>query len=148
MTPAPFPRPWRRAAVALLAATAAGAALAEACTTVEVQQVRPRQGTLMLAAFDAAERFGREPLAVTRVPAGEATTRFTWCLPASVRGRPFAVTMFQDLDGDGQLGRTRLGLPTEPWGASGQPGPFGPDWASTQVAWPAQGDAIVLRLVP
>lgn len=137
---------WRRLLVALGAAAACSAAVADLCIDVEVQLVRPQQGALMLAAFDGAERFGREPVAVTRVPAGDATTRFSWCLPQALRGNAFAVTMFQDLDGDGKLGRTLLGLPAEPWAASGRPGPFGPEWSTTRVTAPAPGSALVMRL--
>ena len=34
-----------------------------------------------------------------------------------------ALALFQDLDSDGRMGRNVLGIPTEPWGASGSPGP-------------------------
>lgn len=39
-------------------------------------------------------------------------------VPAGV----WAVATFQDLDGDGRLGRTQLGLPVEPYGLSGAGG--------------------------
>jgi uncharacterized protein (DUF2141 family) len=55
-----------------------------------------------------------------------------------------ALTMFQDLDGDGQMGRNVLGIPLEPWGASGSPGAMGPTWQASRV--PLDGSAIVVNL--
>lgn len=139
--------PLRRGAlVSLLAAVACAGAAAQTCLTVEVQHVRPQQGQLMLAAHADPQQHGRAPIASIRVPAGDATTRFEWCLPDVVRDAPFAIWMFQDLDGDGKMGRNLVGLPTEPWGASGQPGMMGPDWATTKVVRPADGGAVVVRL--
>jgi hypothetical protein len=42
------------------------------------------------------------------------------------------------------MGRNLLGVPSEPWGASGTPGTFGPNWDSTRVA--LDGRAIVVKL--
>ncbi len=138
--------PVRAAWVALLAALAGAGASAQTCLTVEVQQVRPQQGVLMLAAHGDPQQQGRAPIAQIRVPAGGATTRFEWCLPDVVRDAPFAIWMFQDLDSDGKMGRNLVGMPTEPWGASGQPGMMGPEWATTKVVRPADGSPVVVRL--
>ena len=84
----------------------------------------------MLAAYASAETFGKQPVASVKVPAGEATTRVQMC---GISGSTLAITMFQDLDSDGKMGRNLLGMPTEPWGASGQPGMFGPSWETGKV---------------
>lgn len=113
------------------------------CAEVEVHQVRPKQGFLMLAAYSDAENFNRKPLVSLRLPAGDAVTRLQLCgLPAD--GPAVAITMYQDLDGDGQMGKNLIGVPTEPWGSSGSPGAFGPTWATARV--PLDGKPIVVRL--
>ncbi len=131
---------------ALIAALAtplapATAHAADGCVTVEVHHVRPQQGMLMAAAFADAEGFGKRPVAQVRVPAGDAVTRFALC---GLTGDTVAISMFQDLDSDNAMGRSLVGLPTEPWGSSGSPGPFGPSWDTGKVA--VDGKPIVVKL--
>jgi uncharacterized protein (DUF2141 family) len=114
---------------------------AEGCVTVEVHNVRPQQGWLMAAAYADAESYGKQAVAQIKVPAGEAITRFELC---GIRGSRLAISMYQDLDSDGQMGRNLLGLPSEPWGSSGTPGPFGPSWETGQVA--VDGSVVVVKL--
>jgi uncharacterized protein (DUF2141 family) len=115
------------------AADAAATAPSAGCAVLELQGVRPGQGQLMINVFGSAESFGKKPLASLRVPAGaEATQRVTACgLDAATE---IAVMMFQDLNGDGQMARNALGVPSEPWGSSGKPGMFGPSWDTGRVA--------------
>ena len=118
----------------LLASLTAGAsptAFAQDCASVEVRNVRPGQGSLMIAAYGGADSYGKKPLTSVRLPAGEAVMRFQLC---GLSGNDVALTLFQDLDNDGKMGRNVLGLPTEPWGSSGTPGMFGPTWDTGRVA--------------
>jgi uncharacterized protein (DUF2141 family) len=55
-----------------------------------------------------------------------------------------ALTLYQDLDGDGRMGANIVGLPTEPWGSSGTPGTFGPSWETGRVK--LDGSVIVVRM--
>ncbi len=133
------------AAAALLAvATAHTAAYAETpagCVQVEVQNVRPQQGQLMVAAYADAESFGKKAVTSLRVAAGDAVTSFQIC---GLSGDSVALTMFQDLDSDGKMNKNLLGMPTEPWGSSGTPGMFGPSWETGRVA--LDGKTIVVKL--
>jgi uncharacterized protein (DUF2141 family) len=124
-----------------LLATAAPALAQEVCAKVEVHNVRPQQGTLMVAAYADAESFGKKALVSLRVPAGEATSSFPLC---GLTGAVVALILYQDLDGDGKMGRNLLGMPTEPWGGSGSPAVFGPSWETGKVA--LDGSTIVVRL--
>jgi uncharacterized protein (DUF2141 family) len=131
-----------QAAVPPAAASAsASAAAGTRCIDVEVQNVRPLQGWLMLAAYGSAEAYGKQPMANGRVPAGEATTRLSLC---GISGDVLAITLFQDLDGDGKMGRNLFGLPLEPWGSSGKPGPYGPSWETGKVT--LDGSPVTVRL--
>ena len=111
------------------------------CVTVEVHNVRPQQGHIMVAAYSDAEAFDKQAVLSMRIQAGEAITPLQLC---GVTGALVALTLFQDLDSDGRMGRNLLGMPTEPWGSSGKPGSFGPSWETAKVA--LDGTAIVVRL--
>jgi uncharacterized protein (DUF2141 family) len=144
---------YTRSLIGLSLLAAAGHALAQApapapapapatvCATVEVQNVRPQQGQLLVAAYADADSFGKKSLVSHRVPAGDATTRFELC---GLSGSTVALTMYQDLDSDNKMGKNLLGMPTEPWGSSGTPGMFGPSWDTGKVA--LDGKPIVVRL--
>ena len=125
------PRSTTLATLLLALASAAFTARAEACIDVVVDNVRPQQGFLMVAAFGSAQSFGKTPMAQLRLPAGDAQMRFQFC---NLAGSEVALTLFQDLDGDGKMGRNLLGVPSEPWGTSGTPGTFGPSWDTARVA--------------
>lgn len=122
-------------------AAAASAAPGTVCIDVEVHNVRPQQGLLFLAAYGSVETYGKQPLSAARVPAGDATTRLQMC---GISGSSVAISMFQDLDGDGKMGKNIMGLPTEPWGSSGTPGMFGPSWDAGKVT--LDGSAVVVKL--
>jgi uncharacterized protein (DUF2141 family) len=120
---------------------AASSASAQPCATVEIDGVRPHQGHMMIAAFGSAETYGKSPLVSIRVPAGEATMRVQLC---GLSGEAVALRLFQDLDSDGRMATNVLGMPNEPWGGSGSPGPFGPTWDSGKVA--LDGRVIAVRM--
>jgi uncharacterized protein (DUF2141 family) len=125
------------------AAQAAQAAqAAEGCATVEVQHVRPQQGQLMLAAFASADTYRKKPLVQMQLAAGDATMRFAVCGLGAAQ--ELALTLFQDLDGDGRMGSNLIGMPTEPWGSSGSPGTFGPTWDTGRVK--LDGSVIVVKM--
>ena len=128
---------------ALLLAAAPPAQAQEGCAAVEVQNVRAKQGQLMVAAFGSADSYRKKPLTQMRLPAGDgATMRFQLCgLGTSTE---VALTLFQDLDSDGRMGTNLVGMPTEPWGSSGSPGTFGPGWETGRVK--LDGSVIVVRM--
>jgi uncharacterized protein (DUF2141 family) len=119
------------------------AAAQDGCAQVEVQNVRPKQGLLMVAAFASADTYRKKPLSQLRLEAGDsATMRFQVCgLGASSE---VALTLFQDLDSDGRMGTNLVGIPSEPWGSSGSPGSFGPSWDTGRVK--LDGTLIVVKM--
>lgn len=116
-------------------------AIPATCATVEVLNVRPGQGHLMVAAYADAGTFLKTPSVSLRLPAGDATMRFQLC---GLAGNSVALALFQDLDSDGKMGSNLVGMPTEPWGSSGSPGAFGPTWDTARVA--RNGATITVRL--
>jgi uncharacterized protein (DUF2141 family) len=120
------------AAPLVLAAAGSAHAADPACTAIELRGVRPQQGHLMIAVYVSAESFNKKPLTSLRVAAGDAAVQSVQVCGLG-DATEIAVAMFQDLDSDGKMNRNLLGIPSEPWGASGNPGPFGPAWDTGRV---------------
>ena len=117
-------------------------ARAQDCAQVEVRNLRPEQGMLMLAAYTDATSFRKTAAAELRVPATAETMTLQVC---GLGGNAVAFTLFQDLNGNAKLDRNPFGIPTEPWGASGKTSAMSaPTWESTQV--PLDGSTIVVKL--
>ena len=130
-------------AAAIVAAPAqAQGAMPAGCVQLEVQNVRTEQGTLMVAAYGDAASFNKAPLVATQIRAGAATMSFALC---GLSGSSVALTLYQDLNGNGKLDANALGVPSEPWGASGKTAAMtAPSWDSSVV--PLDGATIVIKL--
>lgn len=149
-----MPRPARLApllAVLLglsLATAAAEAAAQEAEVVVRVGNAVPGQGDLRIALYDSAASFDavRDPVAAAVIrAAGEGAAVSLAPLPP---GR-YAIRVFQDLNRNGQLDRTLLGMPREPIGFSndaiGTRGP--PDFAAAAVELAPGRTEVTIRLL-
>lgn len=114
-----------------------GLSAAAADLNVEVKNVKPKQGVVVVALFDKPSDF---PVAAKRLAArvveagGESITVTFQGLGA---GR-YAVAAFQDENRNGKLDKNFLGLPTEPYGfsndARGSMGPPSFDKAAIDLA--------------
>ncbi|HYC05948.1 MAG TPA: DUF2141 domain-containing protein [Azospirillaceae bacterium] len=157
--PSPF-RPARRSRapaagagliLAVLAAMVApvgavGVTATAAPLTVTVANAVPGLGEIRAAIFDSPEAMdkGDQPLAALKIRSFGDRTSFTLDLPAGT----YALRVFQDIDGDGALGRSLLGMPTEPIGfsndAMGAMGP--PSFDQAAVRHGEQAGAITVTL--
>lgn len=107
-----------------LAAALGAAASDEASLTVEVEGLAP-QGAVMMALFATPEAWnGGEAVAGQRVAVdGASVTVEFGALPAG----DYAIRMYHDVDGDGELDMNLMGIPSEPFGFSNNArGRFGP----------------------
>lgn len=117
-------------------------AQAQTCANVEVQNVRPDQGMLMIAAYADAASFNKAPVTALQMRPSAAAMTFALC---GLAGGSVALTLYQDLNGNGKLDSNAFGIPTEPWGASGKPVAMSaPTWETTWV--PLDGSSIVVKL--
>ncbi len=130
------------ACLGLLALSLPAHAADTVCASVEVQNVRPKQGRLMVASFLSADSYRKSSATSMNLAAGDdATMRFQLC---GLSGTEVALTLFQDLDSNGKLDTNLIGIPSEPWGASGSPGMTGPKWETTRV--PLDGQTVVVKM--
>jgi uncharacterized protein (DUF2141 family) len=132
-------------ATGLAALIAPPPAQAGDCTVVEVRNVRPSQGAVLLAIYDDPASFQRKPVAAQRQLAGpQEVVQFSVC---DLRGRTVAMSLMQDLNANGRMDFGALGRPAEPWGSSGTlPLMSAPTWESSQVVLGEQ--PVVIRLTP
>lgn len=112
------------------------------CASVEVQNLHTGQGPLMLAAYTDAASFRKTPTSQLQMAVNAETMQLQVC---GLSGAAVALTLYQDLNGNGKLDANPFGVPTEPWGASGKTsGLAAPTWESAQV--PLDGQPIVVKL--
>jgi uncharacterized protein (DUF2141 family) len=94
--------------------------------TVEVVGLDSDQGSVALAVFDSPESFDQRTGAVASGIVAPRDGRCSWSvadLPAGI----YAVAVFHDRNDNGELDRTTLGPPAEPYGFSNDArGTFGP----------------------
>ncbi len=133
------------AAAAVLFAAFNTAASAQTCAPIEVRNVRPAQGTLMVVAYTSEPDFMKKPATAMQLKATDDSMKFSICLPGGTSS--VALMLFQDLNDNGKMDSNVLGIPVEPWGSSGKPSNFGPpNWAAAAVTLPADGAPIVVML--
>ena len=97
-----------------------------ATLTVTVLGLKSEDGEVVLALFGSAETFKTRTNAVAagRVPPNDGTA--VWQVD-NLQPGDYALAVYHDLNGNGELDRTTLGPPDEPYGFSNDArGTFGP----------------------
>jgi uncharacterized protein (DUF2141 family) len=98
--------------------------------SVEISGARDGGGLVNVTLYDAEADFLRKAFQVRRVPAvaGKAVTLFQDLAPGA-----YAISAYQDVNGNGKLDMSWLGYPNEPWGFSNDPRPARrPDFADAR----------------
>jgi uncharacterized protein (DUF2141 family) len=128
------------AALFALAASAQSARPVE-CPTMDFVGLKSGDGRLMVAAYNSAESFFKAPVWSLTVKVVGDTMRIPLC---NVDAAEVAITAFQDLNGNNKMDSNPMGIPTEPYGASGKPSTFGPPtWNDTKVALPTTNPIVI-----
>ena len=117
----------------ITAAALLGAPLAHAADlTVDVTGLQDARGQVLVALYDRADSFLKQPLQATMVEAREGSVQVVLRnLPAG----DYALSAFQDRNGNQTLDRNPVGMPIEPYGFSNDAvGDFGaPSFAQSQL---------------
>jgi uncharacterized protein (DUF2141 family) len=123
------------AGVAALALAAAAPAAA-ADLRVEISGVEEAKGKMMIALFDSEANFDADDdeEASIAAQAVDAKMPVTETVFTGLEPGPYALKIFHDVDGDGEIDTNFFGIPSEPWAfsnnASGTMGPPGWDDAA------------------
>jgi uncharacterized protein (DUF2141 family) len=114
-----------------------------------VSGIRPGQGEVRIAVFTSAQGFP-QPSGASQVFTLQSATA-SLDLPLQ-QEPPFAVAVYQDINGDGQLSKNRFGIPVEPFAfsnnAMGHRGPPDFDEAKVPVPQPASTPLIIPISLP
>jgi uncharacterized protein (DUF2141 family) len=113
--------------------------------TVDVAGLANAKGTVMVAVFDSAGHFLKQPLRTATVAAQPGQVQL---LINDLAPGDYAVSLFQDENGNGKLDKNLVGMPIEPYGfsndAAGSNGPPGFEQARVQVG--AAGNTVTVSL--
>jgi uncharacterized protein (DUF2141 family) len=122
----------------LTLAFAAPFAAHSADLVIHVDNVRSASGQVMVALYDNAGAFLKEPVRVTKAQADKAGTTLVF---HDVAPGDYGFSIFQDVNENGRMDRNLLGIPTEPIAfsnnAQGRMGP--PDFDAVRLTVPAAG---------
>ena len=105
--------------------------------TLTVTDIANHKGNLMIAVHDEAGYDG-QPVTATMKPVSGDTASATF---EDLAPGQYAIKLFHDVDGDGEMDTNPFGLPTEPYGFSNNAkGQFGPaKWADAKFEVGAGG---------
>lgn len=109
---------------------------------VDVRGAAAGKGAVHVALYDSKDKFLKAPSRKAVVQAGEHA-RFDGLAP----GR-YAVTLYQDENGNGSLDRNVFGIPSEPYAfGNDAKGSFGPpSFEAASVELPATGAQVTINL--
>lgn len=155
-------RPFRKFSLPLAAATALtgvalllGAPMARAAdlevevsgvTAVSADKSADKAGQVLVAVYVGTDVWLRKPTAVGRAALSELKDGVVKVGLTGLPDGPLAISVFQDLNGNGKLDSNMMGMPTEPYAFSRQAqGNFGPP-SFDQAALPAGTTRHAIRL--
>lgn len=131
----------------LTGALLAWAGMAQAADlTVNVAGLKNANGQVLVAMFDRAAGFLKQPVRVAAVTAQQGTVNVSFTgLPAG----DYALNVFHDENANGKLDKNVIGMPTEPYGfsndAAGNYGPPSFQDAAVRLADTGGSATITLR---
>lgn len=137
-----------RRLLALLPLSLAIAASAQAADlSLEVQGLKSTEGEVLVAVFQTAQGWLRQPVATRRSSAATAAGgRLTLNLSGLPDG-PLALSIVHDLNANGRLDMNPMGMPVEPYAFSNNAaGGFGPPRFEAAQISPKPGETVAVRL--
>ena len=132
------------ALAATLAIGTAPLVAAAADLEITVENVKSADGALRVGLYASEADYRKSAMRQLKaVPApGQVAIRFA-DLPAG----EYAIAMYHDRNGNGKLDSNLVGVPTEPYGFSGESAALGaPGWPQARIRVAPEGAAISVRL--
>ncbi|MES2113637.1 MAG: DUF2141 domain-containing protein, partial [Pseudomonadota bacterium] len=123
-----------------------GAGMAQAADlTVEVAGLKNAKGKVLVAVFNRADDFLKQPMRGAAIDARSGSVRVV--IPDLPAG-DYALSVFHDENGNGELDANPVGMPIEPYGfsndAMGNYGP--PSFQAALVHLPEAGSVTTIKL--
>jgi uncharacterized protein (DUF2141 family) len=113
------------------------------CPTLNVTGLKAGEGVLMIAVYAKSEEFFKKPAWMTAQKVSNTSMQVPVC---NLEVDEIAVTAFQDMNGNQKLDMNPIGIPTEPYAASGTPAMFGaPTWNDTKVTYKNTSATIAIK---
>lgn len=113
-------------------------------TQVTIRGVKTNGGPVRVALFDASGGFPKDDSAAFKMVVQPTASTLVQAIPIKIQG-PYALAVYQDLNGDRKLNKGSFGVPKEPYGFSrNAAGKYGPPKFSDAALTP--GDAVDLTL--
>lgn len=101
-----------------LAGSVTSVAAQAATVEVTIENVKSTDGSLLIAVYDNADDYRKKAVKELKIPA--VTPAATLSL-ADLAPGDCAITLFHDRNGNGKIDSNLFGIPTEPYGFSGNP---------------------------
>ena len=110
---------------------------------LRIDNIKPG-GELMIAIYGSAADYRKAAVKEIKVPARDNPTS----VPIALGAGDYAIALYHDRNGNGKLDSNLLGVPTEPYGFSGDARErMGPaTWEQAKFSVPVNGGAITVRL--
>jgi uncharacterized protein (DUF2141 family) len=113
------------------------------CRSIEITGLKANTGTLEIAAYIGEDSFMKRPSWGQSIKVTDAAVRLEFCDSTATE---VSLTAYQDLNGNRKLDMNPIGIPTEPYSASGSPSMFGaPTWKDTKVSIEDKSSAIAVK---
>ena len=113
--------------------------------TVEVAGLKSARGRVLVAVYNRSEDFLKQPFKTAAVDAQAGKVRL---VISDLAPGDYALSVFQDVNGNGELDTNPAGMPIEPYGfsndAAGHYGP--PSYEQSRLNVPTAGSAISINL--
>ncbi|MFD0933457.1 DUF2141 domain-containing protein [Psychroflexus salinarum] len=110
---------------------------------VEFENIQNTSGTLYIGVFEK-EDFLKRPISGKRIDVKNTTHSIQF---KDLDYGVYAVSVFQDLNGNGTLDRNSNGMPSEPWAMSGAANPFAPPyWEDVKFTFDEKNKIIKLKI--
>lgn len=138
--------PMARAADLEVEVSGVTAVSAEKLAEKNADKASDKSGQVLVAVYVGADVWLRKPTAVGRASLSELKDGVVKLRLSGLPDGPVAISVFQDLNGNGKLDSNMMGMPTEPYAFSRQAqGNFGPP-SFDQAALPAGTTRHAIRL--
>ncbi len=102
--------------------------------TVKISGVKKLSGSVRIAIFDNKENWLKKPVHTAVLPAGQ--NNIVEYTNTNVSYGEYAIAVYHDVNGNGEMDRNFIGLPKEPYGFSNNArGSFGPaKWKKAKIS--------------